>query len=213
MKILPAKYIIIHHSATPQGWTMDKSIKSINARHYRKFVQEQKIKMKASLGLTLAYHYVIDKEGNEKQTREENVIGYHSGNWYANQRSLAIMLIGNFNKEEPTQKQIETLANLIDRLKKKYAIKPENIKGHRKFKATACPGNNFTDEEIQAIADGELLTSKFKPSDWAKEAWEEAIERKLIKKDANPHAPVTKQELILILRRERMQNKIKLPKI
>jgi hypothetical protein len=206
--MLPIKYIAIHHSATPQDWTMAKTIKAIDDSHKRKLHR-----YKNSLGYHIAYHYIIDKDGKEKQTRSENEIGYHCGNWYANQQSLAIMLIGNFDKEEPTQKQIETLANLVDRLKRKYAIKPEDIQGHRKFRATACPGGNLTDKEIQAIAEGELLTSKFKPSDWAKEAWEEAVEDEFVKKESNPHGFLTRQEYFVIRRREKMKEKIKLPKI
>lgn len=57
---------------------------------------------------------------------------------------LGVCVVGNFSAHNPLPQQIDRLAEVYHYLCKKYpAITPENIKGHRDFKATECPGDNL----------------------------------------------------------------------
>ncbi len=137
------KYIVLHHSATDEGnaYKFD--------RHHRK---EKKWKY------GLAYHFVI---GNGKGSREgeievgnrwkRQIHGAHTANMDINRVSIGICLVGNFEKDnEPTYKQLESLASLVSYLAKRYNISKSNIVRHNQVvqKSTACPGRNFPYEKL-----------------------------------------------------------------
>ncbi len=137
------KYIVLHHSATDEGnaYKFD--------RHHRK---EKKWKY------GLAYHFVI---GNGKGSREgeievgnrwkRQIHGAHTANMDINRVSIGICLVGNFEKDnEPTYKQLESLASLVSYLSNRYNILESNIVRHNQIvqKTTACPGKNFPYEKL-----------------------------------------------------------------
>lgn len=59
-------------------------------------------------------------------------------------QSVAIVLAGNFEIEQPTQRQIAALMATVNRLHDKYRVAPENIIGHKEASPDACPGKNLT---------------------------------------------------------------------
>lgn len=132
------QYIIIHHSATPSG----------NAAEFDTYHREQK-------GWDeLAYHFVIGN-GNgapdgmvETGTRWlKSKHGAHAGNLEMNDIGIGICLVGNFEKEHPTPRQIESLKRLLRKLISEYNIPISHIIGHRQVymgkKRTLCPGKNL----------------------------------------------------------------------
>jgi hypothetical protein len=87
------------------------------------------------------YHYLIMPDGDVIQTLEEKYIGWHSGNWDYNCRSIAIAFHDNLEAKKPTEEAIKSAKTIID----KY--KPKNILGHREIVSyTSCPGNLFLGE-------------------------------------------------------------------
>ena len=102
------KYIVIHHSGTDAG-----SADSFHRYHE-----------KMGYG-GLCYHFVI---GNGNGTPDgkvetgfrwkEQVIGTHVdvNSWYHNIFGIGICLVGNFNKDRPTKKQMESLKKLVQKL-------------------------------------------------------------------------------------------------
>lgn len=102
----PTKFIriIIHHTGIKK--TMQDIIDThIKKNHYSK----------------IGYHFVISKSGNIYYTRNLKYSGAHT--YHHNRNSIDIALIGHFNEEKPTQKQINALNNLVQTLKKNYSIK------------------------------------------------------------------------------------------
>ena len=131
------KYIIIHHSATDVG-----AAKSFDRGHRRR-----------GFRWGLGYHFVIDngtqgtKDGDIEISRRwfYQMDGAHCQAGGMNRRAIGICLVGNFNKESPSEKQLGSLVALIDILRQQYRIPLSNIKGHRDVPgaATECPGKNF----------------------------------------------------------------------
>ncbi len=132
------QYIIIHHSATSSG----------SASEFDKYHREQK-------GWDeLAYHFVIGN-GNgapdglvETGTRWlKSKHGAHAGNIEMNDIGIGICLVGDFEKEHPTPKQIASLKKLLRRLISEYNIPLSHIIGHRQVymgkKHTLCPGKHL----------------------------------------------------------------------
>ena len=61
----------------------------------------------------------------------------------AHRHSISVCLAGNFNHKFPGMSQLAALNNLYSQLKLKYHLTPFNIKEHRNYQKTACPGNKI----------------------------------------------------------------------
>lgn len=134
--------IIIHHSVSPRSQTLEKSILSFDRTHR---IRLHPIKNK--LGYHIAYHYVIAENGAVKQTRADDEIGWHASNLAVNKKSIGICLIGNFDVEHPSPRQLWALRDVIKAIKARFYIK--EVSGHRKYASKSCPGKNFPDKFIK----------------------------------------------------------------
>ena len=128
--------IVVHHAAMPLTTT-------------REDIQD--------LHLTngwagIGYHKLVFADGKMAEGRPENVVGAHALG--VNQRSLGIVLVGDFRKERPPMAQLQGAAALTRELMKKYHISLENVKPHRAVTAgTDCPGAAFPWQEfIERVA-------------------------------------------------------------
>jgi len=140
------KFIILHHSAL-NSLEFEPQFDIINNGHKRKNwgdKQNPVYAKKSQLGYYIQYHYFIESSGIIKMGRKENEIGWHCGNWEANKSSISICLAGNFDQELPTEEQKKSLTKLLKELKLKYP--KAEIKGHRDFVATHCPGLKIADD-------------------------------------------------------------------
>ncbi len=92
--------------------------------------------------IDIAYHYLVDPEGNILEGRPEGVLGAHTlGN---NEGNIGIVLLGTYHppvNDKPTQVQLDAVAALGRYLVRRYGIDPRMLKGHRDYKATDCPGD------------------------------------------------------------------------
>ena len=88
----------------------------------------------------IAYHYVVMGDKIYK-CRDEHQIGTHVKN--GNSKNIGICVHGDFNKTRPTLRQQILLIVLINKLCLQYKIPKQNIKGHRDWNNTICPGKNF----------------------------------------------------------------------
>jgi N-acetyl-anhydromuramyl-L-alanine amidase AmpD len=68
-----------------------------------------------------------------------------------NYKGIGICLVGNFNQERVSQKQLDSLAYLVNILREYYKIPIKNIVGHRQVNGakTECPGKYFPWEEFK----------------------------------------------------------------
>jgi hypothetical protein len=136
-------YIVIHHSATNEGGAA-----SFNRAHSKKWENG------------LGYHFVI---GNGTETADgeievgprwlrqnQGIDGAHAGVEKYNKHGIGICLVGDFDHQNPTPKQLAALRNLIQHLMQKYGIPRDHIIPHRAVKVghTECPGTHFPLELI-----------------------------------------------------------------
>ncbi len=136
------KYIVIHHSATRSG----------NAARFHRFHRYSK---KWRDGL--AYHFVIgnglgSKDGSievGKRWRRQ-IPGPHTGDAAMNEISIGICLVGDFQREQPTNSQMKTIVELTRSLQEEFNISIENVLLHREIHSghTKCPGNRFPELEF-----------------------------------------------------------------
>lgn len=129
------KYLIVHHSAVRQS-TNRNQFDAIKRYHIQ-------TRGWADIG----YHWLIEPDGTLKAGRDENWVGAHArtSGVSMNFRSLGICLVGNFEVDNPTREQINTLEDILGRLRAKYSIMDRaNVLGHQEIPhPTACPGKNL----------------------------------------------------------------------
>lgn len=135
------KWIVIHHSASDSGGAL------LFDQWHRKRGWDE-----------LGYHFVIDNGDGLPDGRVE--VG---SRWYKqkqgahaksptgeyNERGIGICLVGNFEKGQPTEAQLESLAKLTSFLSREYDIPQQRIIGHRDVNhTTLCPGKNLSLEQV-----------------------------------------------------------------
>ena len=121
--------IDIHHSATLQkNYKGIDTIKSFANHHIYE-----------NGWPAIGYHYIIAPNGVVYKTGYANESRWSVGNH--NSYTISIMLIGNFTKEAPTEKQHQSALELAKTLENAYHI--QRVKGHNEFDGHAfnsCPG-------------------------------------------------------------------------
>lgn len=136
------RYIVVHNSGTRQG----------NAKAFEYY--HTKVR-KMSNGL--AYQFVIgngtssgDGEIEIGSRWRRQINGGHVHSDYLNNIALGICLVGDFNQDKPTQKQLAALDELIRYLRQRVGKIDDRwaiVKAHREINPprwpTDCPGNDF----------------------------------------------------------------------
>ncbi|MGD7652371.1 MAG: N-acetylmuramoyl-L-alanine amidase [Verrucomicrobiales bacterium] len=136
------KYIVVHHSATPYG----------NAKAYDRVDRSEGMKN------GLAYHFVI---GNGRDSRDgqieigrrwtKQLHGGHVSRWEYNNHGIGICLVGNFEKQRPTRKQMDSLKSLIRYLGDDLLGGRYDFLVHKEINPTLCPGRNFPTREMHRM--------------------------------------------------------------
>src|SRR5262245_39366938 len=130
-------HIVIHHSGASDG-----DVKSMDRYHREERHMEN----------GLAYHFVI---GNGRRMRDGEIAvgerwlkqldGGHLKSLDQNKTCIGICLVGNFDKQKPTPRQMENLRILVLYLMDRCKLDPEDILTHQQINIlyTRCPGKYF----------------------------------------------------------------------
>ena len=131
------KHIVIHHSGTKMG----------SAASMDRFHREER-----GMENGLAYHFVIGN-GNGMGDGEvfignrwkQQIQGGHLASYALNQVSIGICLVGDFEKNRPTKRQMEQLRALVLYLMDVTDLPPSRVTTHTLIHPhhTACPGRRF----------------------------------------------------------------------
>ena len=134
------RYIVVHNSGTRQG-----NARIFNNYHLR--VRHMKNGM--------AYHFVIGNGSSSGDGEIEvgsrwikQINGGHVASDYLNDISLGICLVGDLNRDKPTEAQLAALDELIRYLRDRVGKTKGRlsvVKAHREInpKPTDCPGDRF----------------------------------------------------------------------
>jgi len=149
------KYIVVHHSATSDGTTVDWSA----IRNYH---------INNNKWSDIGYNFGIEKVNNTYEIlygRSLLMPGAHT--YGLNRISIGICVVGNFDNEKPNDQQINKLIFLLKDLMILFNIPISNVIGHRetyilykngvltydtyKENIKSCPGFNFSMKMIRNI--------------------------------------------------------------
>jgi N-acetyl-anhydromuramyl-L-alanine amidase AmpD len=131
------EYIIIHHSATHEGSSL-----KFHRAHLEKGWDKG-----------VGYHFVIDNASDDKHDGQIEVTprwlkqqdGAHCKASDMNIKGIGICLVGNFNVDDVSSKQMASLVYLVNTLRNYYKIPVNHIMGHGEVpeSQTECPGQEF----------------------------------------------------------------------
>lgn len=184
------EYIIVHHSGTSYG----------NVEVFRRVHREERG------WYDIGYHFVIcngngGEDGEVQVGRSLKYVGAHC--IPHNKDSIGVCMVGNFNNNMPTRKQMLGLIKLVANLCKQYNIPPKNVLGHNETWNTECPGRNVDMKEIREQVAKRLAFDYI--GHWAEGDIDWVIEEKLMNPDSSgkfyPDKPITRAQLATVLRR------------
>ena len=128
--------ITVHHEGTAKG---DNTMDQAAVARKLQLIQAEHIKrMKAA---DIGYHVIIDRAGRVWQGRELKYQGAHAVS--NNPNNVGVMLMGNFDIQQPTAQQMASLERTLRSLMRTYNIHSSQIYGHCDLCKTACPGQSM----------------------------------------------------------------------
>ena len=139
--------ITVHHSGFPDPFTT--AALPATASYLREIYNFHTGKANGQRGWAdFGYHFAIDRAGRVWQLRPLHFQGAHVRNHNAN--NAGIVVLGNFDLQEPVKPQLATLRDFLNWLRQVYALPEQAIQTHTQQadSPTNCPGRLL----IQAIA-------------------------------------------------------------
>ncbi len=91
----------------------------------------------------IGYHFLIDRKGRVIEGRRLKWQGAHAGDSKKNRGNAGICLLGNFETEHPTSAALASLDKLVLELQRTLRTPRRNVRPHRAWKETDCPGKNL----------------------------------------------------------------------
>jgi len=153
------EFIIIHHSASPDN-PRGNDYKGICKYHTSYRYKDEIIvpdiakklmgagqKVEAPWEGPCGYHYVLEYVGGYvaiHKGRDELRHGAHCSEEKMNFKSIGICVVGNYDKQAPSDEIMRYLAELCADICKRHNIPVTNIKPHREYATyKTCPGTAF----------------------------------------------------------------------
>ena len=135
--MLPVTSITVHHDGLDDlVYATDTASMAARIDHYR---MGHRGKGWADIG----YHLIIDRSGTLWQGRAIRWQGAHVKNH--NEGNIGVLVMGNFERQQPTAAQMKTLDRVLRDLMRTYRVSKSRVYTHREWPdaETACPGRNL----------------------------------------------------------------------
>lgn len=85
------------------------------------------------------YHYLLDLDGRIYEGRDHNFMG-ETNTTYDPGGHFLISVIGNYERQEPTQAQLGAIADLMAWAIREFDVPLDRLGGHYNHASTGCPG-------------------------------------------------------------------------
>jgi hypothetical protein len=88
------------------------------------------------------YHYLLDLNGKIYEGRDWHFMG-ETNTAYDPGGHFLISVIGNYDRQEPTQAQLAAIADMMAWALKEFDLPIERLGGHYNYADSGCPGKNL----------------------------------------------------------------------
>ena len=136
------KRIMIHHTGTKAHPERSTVSKMRNLQHFSQSKAKLADGRMKPAWSDVPYHFYIAANGEIAEGRAIDVAG-DTNTAYNASGYIQIVVEGNFETEEPTDRQIASLKALAKSMMRKYGIGTKDIFYHRGVAQTACPGEKL----------------------------------------------------------------------
>lgn len=126
-------HVVMHHTGVPLG-DADAEVPARLRRHQRRHLEAGWI--------DLAYHLAVDRRGEVYELRDRHLVG-DTATAYDPTGALLLVCEGDYTTDEPSEVQLERLAELVADAGRRHGVPPTAVTGHRDHVATACPGDRL----------------------------------------------------------------------
>lgn len=131
MRLHTPERITVHHAGTQTGTTGPAQFRGWQDWH-----------MIGHGWGDIAYHLIIGIDGTVYEGRDPAYEG-DTATTYDTTGHFLVVVEGNFEDEEPTPAQIRSLESVLAWASQEYGIPTTEIRGHRDYAATTCPGTHL----------------------------------------------------------------------
>ncbi len=141
------KEIIIHHSGTKDGKAYDTQ--AIRLWHTGKTGSSNPKDMNYNPYvlkpmMDIGYHFLIELNGDRVEIYKGRWLDWNGAHCLGhNDTGIGICVIGNYDKDIPSEHHYFMCASLCRELMKHFSIPIDKIYPHKQFANKTCPGNKF----------------------------------------------------------------------
>ncbi len=57
--------------------------------------------------------------------------------------NIGVVALGNFDRQQPTRAQLDTVGQLLSELMDSYSVPTSRVRTHQEWAPTACPGRHL----------------------------------------------------------------------
>ncbi len=129
--------ITIHHSAIPNDTLRSQA----DVVRMLRGIQREHMNRAGEPFADIGYHYIIDPSGRIWEGRTTALQGAHVAN--QNEHNLGVMLLGHFDRQQPTQASVATLDSFVTAQMHRYNVPVGRVYTHQEIGRSACPGRNL----------------------------------------------------------------------
>ncbi|MFN0131376.1 MAG: peptidoglycan recognition family protein [Phycisphaerales bacterium] len=133
--------ITIHHSAIASSGLRSKTDSARMLESIRRDHTGSRTDASGRNWADIGYHYIIDPSGRVWEGRSVVYQGAHVR--LNNENNLGIMMMGNFEEEQPTAEARAALDGFVGSQMKRYGVPVSRVFTHQEIMPTACPGRNL----------------------------------------------------------------------
>ncbi len=133
-------YITIHHDGMGTFFSEGENESMSRLRQ----IQTSHTGRKSSSGefwADIGYHFIIDRAGRCWEGRPLAYQGAHVQD--RNEHNIGVMCMGNFMQQSPTKSQTDRLDVFVAQLMRQYRIPLRNVRTHKEWNPTECPGRSL----------------------------------------------------------------------
>lgn len=124
--------ITVHHEGWTPVWFTDAGETAARMDSIRRSHLER---LRAG---DIGYHFIIDRGGQIWEGRSLKYQGAHVRG--ENENNIGIMVLGNFDKQNPSTAQLSTLRSTLISLQRQYRVSTARVYTHQELNRTSCPG-------------------------------------------------------------------------